>query len=86
MPGTCSTFIVDDRWAVKFSGELFEGGASFRSEQDANRGMIERAKHLTLLHRFNVLAVAVAVAVARQPGAAAPADLGELMAAVWGEA
>jgi len=80
VPGTCSTFIVDDRWAVKFSGELFEGGASFRSEQDANRGMIERAKHLTLLHRFNVLAVAVA----RQPGAAAPADLGELMAAVWG--
>ncbi len=47
----------------------------------AGRGMIERAKHLMLLHRFNVLAVAVA----RLPGADAPTDLGELMAAVWGE-
>ena len=46
----------------------------------AGRGMIERARHLTLLHRFDVLAVAVA----RLPGADAPADLGELMAAVWG--
>jgi hygromycin-B 7''-O-kinase len=37
VPGTCPTFIVSDRWVVKFFGRLFEGGEGFRVEREANR-------------------------------------------------
>ena len=36
-PGTYPTFIIDDRWVVKFFGELFNGPANFSAERDANR-------------------------------------------------
>ncbi len=32
VPGTCPTFIVDERWVVKFFGRLFDGGHSFQVE------------------------------------------------------
>jgi len=32
MPGTCPTFIVDDRWVVKFFGRLFDGGHCWQVE------------------------------------------------------
>ena len=37
LPGTFPTFIVSDRWVVKFFGPLFEGLASFRVEQAVNQ-------------------------------------------------
>lgn len=37
IPGTCPTFIVDERWVVKFFGRLFEGRASFEAEREAAR-------------------------------------------------
>jgi hygromycin-B 7''-O-kinase len=37
VPGTCPTFIVDDRWVIKFFGRLFEGGQSFRVELELGR-------------------------------------------------
>jgi hygromycin-B 7''-O-kinase len=37
VPGTCPTFIVDDRWVVKFFGRLFEGGQSFQAELELGR-------------------------------------------------
>ena len=33
LAGTCPAFIVEDRWVVKFFGELFEGGAAFETER-----------------------------------------------------
>jgi hygromycin-B 7''-O-kinase len=35
VPGTCPTFIVGERWVVKFFGRLFEGGESFAIEKAA---------------------------------------------------
>ena len=32
VPGTCPTFIVDDRWVVKFFGRLFDGCRFFKIE------------------------------------------------------
>lgn len=37
IPGTCPTFIVDERWVVKFFGRLFEGRAAFEAEREAGR-------------------------------------------------
>ncbi len=37
VPGTYPTFIVDDRWVVKFFGQRFEGAEAFAVEQAANR-------------------------------------------------
>ena len=37
LPGTYPTFIVDDRWVVKFCGRLFDGGQAFEAELEANR-------------------------------------------------
>lgn len=37
LPGTCPTFIVDERWVVKFFGRLFDGGPAFLAEREANR-------------------------------------------------
>lgn len=37
VPGTYPVFIVDHRWVIKFFGRLFNGGAVFRSELEANR-------------------------------------------------
>jgi hygromycin-B 7''-O-kinase len=37
LPGTCPTFIVDERWVVKFFGRLFEGERAFAVEREANR-------------------------------------------------
>jgi Ser/Thr protein kinase RdoA (MazF antagonist) len=36
-PGTYPTFIVDDRWVIKFFGELFNGPDNFKVERDANQ-------------------------------------------------
>jgi hypothetical protein len=36
-PGTCPTFIVDERWVVKFFGMLFNGADAYRAEVDANQ-------------------------------------------------
>jgi hygromycin-B 7''-O-kinase len=35
-PGTCPVFIVDERWVVKFFGELFNGAAGYAAEYEAN--------------------------------------------------
>jgi len=37
LAGTCPTFIVDDRWVIKFFGRLFEGEKSFLAEWEANQ-------------------------------------------------
>jgi hygromycin-B 7''-O-kinase len=37
LPGTFPTFIVADRWVVKFFGRLFGGGESFAIEREAAR-------------------------------------------------
>jgi hygromycin-B 7''-O-kinase len=37
LPGTYPTFIVDDRWVVKFFGRLFDGGLAFETEYEADR-------------------------------------------------
>ena len=37
VPGTCPTFIVDDRWVVKFFGRLFDGGQSFQVELELGK-------------------------------------------------
>jgi hygromycin-B 7''-O-kinase len=37
LPGTCPTFIVDDRWVVKFFGRLFEGSRSFQVEAELGK-------------------------------------------------
>lgn len=37
VPGTCPTFIVDDRWVVKFFGRLFDGGRSFQVELELGK-------------------------------------------------
>jgi hygromycin-B 7''-O-kinase len=36
-PGTFPTFLVEERWVVKFYGRLFHGGQSFTVEQEASR-------------------------------------------------
>jgi hygromycin-B 7''-O-kinase len=36
LAGTYPTFIVEDRWVVKFFGRLFEGAHSFAAEREAN--------------------------------------------------
>jgi len=36
VPGTYPVFIVDRRWVIKFFGRLFNGGAVFRTELEAN--------------------------------------------------
>jgi len=33
LAGTCPTFVVDERWVVKFFGRLFDGGTSFAVER-----------------------------------------------------
>jgi Ser/Thr protein kinase RdoA (MazF antagonist) len=35
--GTYPTFIVDERWVIKFFGQQFEGQAAFKIEQEAAR-------------------------------------------------
>ena len=40
LPGTCPTFIVDDRWVIKFFGRLFEGGKSFAVEREIHRSWL----------------------------------------------
>lgn len=37
LPGTFPTFIVDERWVIKFFGRLFEGEASFAIEREVAR-------------------------------------------------
>jgi hygromycin-B 7''-O-kinase len=37
LAGTCPTFIVDERWVIKFFGRLFEGERSFQVERAASR-------------------------------------------------
>jgi aminoglycoside phosphotransferase len=37
LAGTYPTFIVDDRWVVKFFGRLYEGELAFETEQQAHR-------------------------------------------------
>jgi hygromycin-B 7''-O-kinase len=37
VPGTCPTFIIDDRWVVKFFGRLFDGGHSFQVELELGK-------------------------------------------------
>ncbi len=37
LPGTCPAFAVEERWLVKFFGRLFNGGASYAAECEANR-------------------------------------------------
>lgn len=37
VPGTCPTFIVDDRRVVKFFGRLFDGGHSFQVELELGK-------------------------------------------------
>lgn len=37
VPGTCPTFIIGERWVVKFFGRLFEGGRAFQVEREAGR-------------------------------------------------
>lgn len=37
LPGTCPTFIVDERWVVKFFGRLFDGALGFDTELQVNR-------------------------------------------------
>ncbi len=37
LAGTCPTFIVSERWVVKFFGRLFDGGRSFQVERKASR-------------------------------------------------
>jgi hygromycin-B 7''-O-kinase len=37
VPGTCPTFIVADRWVVKFFGRLFDGGQSFQVELESGK-------------------------------------------------
>jgi aminoglycoside phosphotransferase len=37
IPGTCPTFIVGERWVVKFFGRLFDGATSFLVEREAGR-------------------------------------------------
>jgi hygromycin-B 7''-O-kinase len=40
LPGTYPTFIVDDRWVVKFFGRLFSGGTDFDVELHASRLLV----------------------------------------------
>ncbi|MBE0695561.1 MAG: phosphotransferase, partial [Anaerolineaceae bacterium] len=37
VPGTCPTFIVGERWVIKFFGRLFEGQTAFLVEREAGR-------------------------------------------------
>jgi Ser/Thr protein kinase RdoA (MazF antagonist) len=37
IPGTYPVFIVDDRWVIKFYGQLFNGATTFAVERQANR-------------------------------------------------
>jgi hygromycin-B 7''-O-kinase len=37
VPGTCPTFIVDERWVVKFFGRLFDGGQCWQVELELGR-------------------------------------------------
>jgi hypothetical protein len=37
LAGSFPTFIVDEKWIVKFFGRLFDGVASFQAEVGANR-------------------------------------------------
>ncbi len=37
LAGTYPTFLVDDRWVVKFFGKLFDGAAAYKAELAANQ-------------------------------------------------
>ena len=37
LPGCYPTFIVDDRWVVKFFGQLFDGALAFEAEKEVNQ-------------------------------------------------
>jgi hygromycin-B 7''-O-kinase len=37
VPGTCPTFIIGERWVVKFFGRLFDGQRAFLVEREAGR-------------------------------------------------
>ena len=37
LAGSFPTFIVDDRWVIKFFGRLFEGGLAFETERQLNQ-------------------------------------------------
>jgi hygromycin-B 7''-O-kinase len=37
VPGTCPTFIVDERWVVKFFGRLFDGGHCWQVELELGK-------------------------------------------------
>lgn len=64
LPGTCPAFAVEERWLVKFFGRLFDGGASYAAEREANR----------LLSRAGLIpAPAVVAAGELFPAEAAPA-------------
>jgi hygromycin-B 7''-O-kinase len=51
LAGTCPTFIVDERWVVKFFGRLFDGGSAFAVEREAARlvSLVEEIPAATLL-------------------------------------
>jgi hygromycin-B 7''-O-kinase len=56
-PGTYPTFIIDDRWVVKFFGELFNGPSGYTAELDANL-LVTRDGHIpapALLDRGELL-------------------------------
>ena len=37
LPGTYPTFVVDERWVIKFFGRLFDGALAFETELQANQ-------------------------------------------------
>ncbi len=55
IPGTCPTFMVDERWVVKFFGRLFDGGNSFVVEQEVGR-LVRSADKPNTLGAARVLA------------------------------
>lgn len=44
LAGTYPTFIVEDRWVVKFFGQLFEGGSAFEVERQIGRLLTPEAR------------------------------------------
>jgi hygromycin-B 7''-O-kinase len=42
LPGTCPTFIVDDRWVVKFFGRLFDGPQSYLAESSVAGSLADK--------------------------------------------
>lgn len=68
VPGTCPTFLIGERWVVKFFGRLFDGAQAFAVEREAARLIARGAQGQDCIHTVLPIAAPVAAGELGGPG------------------